>query len=77
MTDKNKSLECKSSHVPTGIKISLQSPKFIMHSSASYISAAVAFEPKKGKAEMYWTKALFPFKIIFLLRKPRNQVHSL
>lgn len=53
MTDKNKSLECKGSHVPTGIKISLQSPEFIMHFSASYISAAVAFEPKEDKAEMY------------------------
>lgn len=54
MTDKNKSLECKGSHVPTGIKINLQSPQFITHFSASYISAAVAFETKKYKAEVCW-----------------------
>lgn len=32
MADKNKSLECKGSHVPTGIKISQQSPSSLLTS---------------------------------------------
>lgn len=35
------------------LKLACSLPQFIMHFSASYISAAVAFEPKEDKAEMY------------------------
>lgn len=55
IADKSKSFECMDLHVPAGIKISLQSPQFIMGLSANYISpdVSVAFEPKEEKIEAY------------------------
>jgi len=56
------------------LEISPQSLQFIMHFSASYISAAVsmAFKPKKDKTEGYLIKRFFLIKIIFLLGKSRK-----